>query len=150
MQSAQAVDEAAGYRFPAVQNCSYIGGHFSSGHHIALELFPTDLGIGCNKFHDLFLNPLEIPEGLRSTYHQAGHPHRMNGHAGSGYNKRLLGADRQRNSNRVAAAQHKRNGGFFHSGDQLGDGKARFNIAANGIQQQQKPINLLALLYPGQ
>ena len=41
----------------------------------------------------------------------------------------------------MAAAQHQRNGGLFHAGNQLGDGKPGFHISADGVEQNHQSFN---------
>ena len=47
----------------------------------------------------------------------------------------------------MPAAQHQRDGGFFHPRDQLRNGKPRLDIPADRVEQQQQPVNFLAFLH---
>ena len=74
----------------------------------------------------------------------------MDGHGGGGGDEGVLGADRQGDADRMSAAQDQGHGGLFHAGDHLRNGKTGLNVAADGVQQEQQPIDLLALLDVGQ
>ena len=65
MEAAQPVDEAGGDSLPAIEDGPHIGGHFAGGHHISFKILPGDFGVGGDKVHNLLLNPVEVPEGLR-------------------------------------------------------------------------------------
>ena len=46
----------------------------------------------------------------------------------------------------MSAAENERGGGLFHTGDQLGNSKSRFNVAAHRVQNYQKPADIVTFL----
>ena len=47
----------------------------------------------------------------------------------------------------MPAAENQRHRRLLHPGNQLGNRKPRLNVAADGVQKQQQPVNLLRLLH---
>ncbi|CDB31257.1 unknown [Firmicutes bacterium CAG:137] len=146
MEAAQPVDEAGGDSLPAIEDGPHIGGHFAGGHHISFKILPGDFGVGGDKVHNLLLNPVEVPEGLRRAHHQPSHSHRVNGHAGRRRDEGPFGRHRQRDADGVSAPQDQGDGGLFHACNELGNGKPGLNVAADGVQEEQEAVNLVALL----
>ena len=86
-----------------------------------------------HKTDDALLHLLKIPQSLRHAQYHAGVAHRMHCHGGSGHNKAAPGRYCQRDTDGMPAAQYQRSAGFVDPGNQLGQGKPGFNIAAYRI-----------------
>ena len=101
----------------------------------------------CHEIYDLLLDLIEILIRLRRADYKPRHAHRMDGHAGRRDDEAFLGRHCQRNADGMPAAQHQRDGGFFHPRDQLRNGKPRLDIPADRVEEQQQPVNFLAFLH---
>ena len=82
---------------------------------------------------DAPLNFRQILKRLRHRDDRPVHAHGMDGHGGRRRDKAALRRDRERNADRMPAAEHQRHGGLCHARNQLRDGKSGFHIAAYGI-----------------
>ena len=71
----------------------------------------------------------------------------MHRHGGSGDNKAVPRADRQRDADGVPAAQHQCGAGLGDAGNQLCQRKAGLHIAAHRVQQHQQPLDAGVLLH---
>ena len=47
----------------------------------------------------------------------------------------------------MPAPQHQRDRGLLHAGDELRNGQSRLNISAHRIEQDQKTVDVVALLH---
>ena len=149
-QSAQLINQAELHSLLAVDDGAHIRGQLPGAHHQLQELFPVHPGVGGDKISNLLLYPLEIAEGLGRAHHQPRHPDRVDGHGGSGGDEGVLGADCQGDADGVPSPQNQGDGGLFHPGNHLRNGKARLDVAADGVQQEQQTVNFVALLNVGQ
>ena len=149
-EPSQMVDESLLDRLFPVQDGADIHDQLAGVHHQAAEILRGDAGIVRDKAHDALLHPVEVGEGLRDAQHQTVHSDRVDGHRCGWSDEGLFGATGQRNADGVAAAQHQRNGGLFHAGDQLGDGKPGFHISADGVEQNHQSLDGGVLLNSNQ
>ena len=74
----------------------------------------------------------------------------MDGHGGGGGDEGPLGRHRQGHADGVTASQNQRSHRLGHGGDELGDGQPRLDIAAHGVEHDQKTVDVLCLLHSGQ
>ena len=71
----------------------------------------------------------------------------MDGHRGGRHNKAAPRRYGERYADGMAAAEHKRNGRLEHPGEQLRDCKPRLDIAADSVENDDKPFNFRVLLH---
>lgn len=94
-----------------------------------------------DQFDDALLHPVKIGERLRHAEHKTVHTHWMDGHRGGRHNKAAPRRYGERYADGMAAAEHKRNGRLAHPGEQLRDCKPRLDIAADSVENDDKPFN---------
>ena len=148
--TAHFVDKACIYSLLTHKDGAQVLGEDSGFHH---ELFHTasgDVAVGANEAGDTVLDLFEVVKGLGSADDGAAHTHRVDDHGSCGNDIRIVGADGNGDADGMAAAKHKGNGGLAEGGDHLRYGKARFHIAAHGVQKDKKTFYFTAVLYGGQ
>ena len=141
-KAAQGIDQALLDGVPALQDRADIQHELARVHHQLGKAFRRNAAVCRNEPRDALLHALEIVHRLRHAHEHPVHAHGMDGHRGRRHDEAAAGGNGQRHADAVAAAEDQAHGGLFHARDELGQGQARLDVAADGIQQDQKPVDL--------
>ena len=107
---------------------------------------PGYVAVCGNKLDDTLLDAFKVIKGLGYCDNQPVHSHRMDSHGRGIGNKGAFGRHRQRHADGVTSPQHQRDGGLFHRGDELGNGKPCLHVTAHGIEEKEQTAHEVILL----